>query len=294
MKNIEAIVIIHLFVVIALSLAQVTVSWDVNKTEEFKNGDTMELICTVTGTTCCSSLRSWNGGSSFSTLMNNGVPSNAAKYHEVINTNSFSLFIYNMNRSDFLYDYRCSYGFDESPRSLLSPPDNARYVPIQSEIDLLSSSTGGGFLNFVVNVTTVFPAPSCTATFKNANLTSSMTFSSTDNFPFKFAVLSMTNVSYTCQGPLNISCSVGSYSFNVLTIVEFCACSRRRRSTTNIRKCVSSGNDSQAAINRVQPYIFGGLVAIAVYVTTETIDGLLYGFSIALLTFGKKFHDMMT
>lgn len=215
MKKIQAFAITNLLVIIVPSLAQV--SWVVNNTAEFKNGDTMELICTVTGS-CCSSARKWNGGPSFSLLMNDGAPSDPNKYGEIIHSSSFSLLIYNMDRSDFLYDYRCTYGFDDSTRSALSPPGNARYVPAASEIQELSSSTAEDVLNFEVNVTTVFPAPSCTAEFGGADLTSSMTTTSTDNFPFKFAEISMANVVYTCPGSLNVSCSVGSYSFNVLTL----------------------------------------------------------------------------
>lgn len=226
-----AFAITYLFAIIVPSFAQV--SWNVSNTEEFKNGDTMELICTVT-VLCCNSTRKWNGGPSFSFLMNDGAPSDSNKYGEIIHSNSFSLLIYNMDRSDFLFDYRCTYGFDDSPRLLLTPPGNARYIPATSEIKPLSSSTANGYLNFMVNVTTVFPAPSCTAKFGNADLTSNMTLTSADNFPFKFAVISMSEVAYSCTGPINISCSVGSYSFDVFTrnLADLCLISATPSSET--------------------------------------------------------------
>ncbi|CAC5390631.1 unnamed protein product [Mytilus coruscus] len=236
----------------------------------------MELICTVSGGTCCSSSRKWNGGPSFSFLMTNGAPSDPAKYNEIIHSNSFSLLIYNMDRSDFLYDYRCSYDFDDSSRGLLSPPGNARYVPSASEIQELSSSTVGGLLNFEVNLTTVFPAPSCTAKFGSADLTSSMTTTSTDTFPFKFAEISMANVSYTCPGSLNVSCSVGSYSFNVLTLEPCPTVSTPEETSTTITvgQMTSSQNPSTTPHSETTGTIIGtttdyGLTSTSGRVTSE-------------------------
>lgn len=202
-------------------------------------GQPLSILCTNTNTSICvkNESRVWMGGQNLDLLVLEGIPKRGtAMYSEKVQSCSeFELLISNLSESDLDHNYGCTVGFSDCRLKLSLTEGDFEYHPEELDIHKnFSISVHDLFVS--VNISKVYPVPTCSVLFGIQKLDEFINQSATriGNFFSTYFYLQFKLPEDQCPLKINISCLVGSTLIPILTS-EIANCSENRDLITFIQ-----------------------------------------------------------
>ncbi|XP_052074625.1 uncharacterized protein LOC127712279 isoform X2 [Mytilus californianus] len=199
----------------AMSCAEFNVTWNM-KTNPAIIGNNVILECVIFGEehSCDEYPRQWYGGVNYGLLCEDGMCRNNKKYKELnISSCIYRLVIHNFTEQDLNQNYTCSYGIFNERKGLtlkdgpfeLQPSNESVHKTIQISDDSISVH---------LEMSKVYPMPSCTFSYEDANTTEYVK-KSVETVGSFFKVNFNYTITDKCEGKIMISCTTGSHLMNI-------------------------------------------------------------------------------
>ncbi|XP_071162759.1 uncharacterized protein [Mytilus edulis] len=214
----------------------VDVVWEAKLPAVFGNITYLECNISDAAVDCLKKTRQWFGGPEHRSLCYNNNCTVSNKY-EVMKQSSclYTLMIHNFSEFDVNCDYTCTYGVSRMRQNLTL--DGKRFIYEPHDTDIIEKSiVKDKTLDWRINITKVFPKPSCGADLNGENITDHLKISDTKP-GFYFASDLRINIPLSSCGKLDVYCHLGDYKVNI--------------TSKNFEKCKggkSSGNENDVVL----------------------------------------------
>lgn len=192
----------------------VDVVWEADFPAVF--GNVTYLQCTISDAAfnCSKRTRQWIGGPKYRSLCYEDKCAISNKYEVMKQPNClYTLMIRNFSEQDVNCEYTCSYGVSRMRRNLTLDEKRFIYEPHVKDIQE-ESRENGKTLNLKINISKIFPTPSCGANLKGKNITDHLQNSVTKP-GFYFAADLQINLPMPLCGNLNVYCYLGEHKINI-------------------------------------------------------------------------------
>ncbi|VDI48286.1 Hypothetical predicted protein [Mytilus galloprovincialis] len=191
------------------------VKWEISEVPVIFGRD-VKLTCKISDKKYSKSRnRMWFGGPDHKTLSLNGKSPNKSKYVTLNEEHGFSLIIKSFSPDDVNYYYRCAYGFHEY-RKKLEINSDFENLPMNSTT-LVTDSFKNSVLHVNIQLLNVYPIPTCTAFYRDKDLSSNITVNKTKDQLFYNTEF---NLNYSVRakkcGTLKVTCTVGTSPYELI------------------------------------------------------------------------------
>lgn len=234
----------------------VDVEWEAKLPAVF--GNTIYLECNISDAAfdCLKKTRQWFGGPTHRSLCYNNNCTVSNKYEVMKQSNCrYTLMIRNFSELDVNCDYTCSYGVTRMRQNLTLDENRFIYEPHVTDIkeEIIERNK---ILDWRINITKIFPKPSCGADLNGENITDHLRISVTKP-GFYFASDLRINIPLSSCGKLDVYCHLGDYKVNI-TSKSFERCKGGK----------SSGNENDVALI---VSIIGGVLVVMIIIVSVFI-----------------------
>ncbi|VDI59760.1 Hypothetical predicted protein [Mytilus galloprovincialis] len=224
-------------------------------------GQPLSILCTNTNPIICvkNESRVWMGGENLDLLVLEGIQMRrAGRYSEKVQSCSeFELLISNLSESDLDHNYGCTVGFSDCRLKLSLTEGDFEYHPEELDIHKnFSISVHDLFVS--VNISKVYPVPTCSVLFGIQKLDEFINQSATriGNFFSTYFDLQFKLPQDQCPLKINISCLVGSTLIPILT--------------SEIANCSSNALPERSLLQRRRPILAVILTLGSIYLAGHT------------------------
>ncbi|VDI68834.1 Hypothetical predicted protein [Mytilus galloprovincialis] len=197
-----------------LSLLTVKVVWKADFPAFFGNITYLQCNIFDTADNCTQSTRQWIGGPRYRSLCHENKCDSSNKY-EIMNQASclYTLMIRNFTEQDVNCEYTCSYGVSRNRKNLTLDEERFIYIPQVEEIkeEVIEKYKT---LNWKINITKVFPKPSCWTDLNGKSLTADIKISVTKP-GFFYATDLQIDYNVSSCGIMNVYCHLGDYKMSI-------------------------------------------------------------------------------
>lgn len=230
------------------TISAVHIEWETTFPAEI--GKIAYLQCNIsdTASNCTSKSRQWIGGLKYDGLCHENECLTVKKYNVMKQPRCwYTLMIYNFSESDINYDYSCFYGASKMRRNLTLDENKFIYVPLESDVSQEYKKTDKT-ITFRINISKIYPEPSCVADFNGKNISNDMKISVTKP-GFYFATDLQVNHTVSSCGIIRVSCNFGG-----------------RTISRNFDDCQGGKNGNDTSTWMVVGIIFGVIICVIVMI----------------------------
>lgn len=206
-------ILIFLLTALCASSA-VDVVWEAKLPAVFGNITYLECNISDTAFNCSKKTRQWFGGPRHRSLCYENDCTVSNKY-EVMKQPSclYTLMIHDFSELDVNCEYTCSYGVSRMRQNLTLDENRFIYEPYVTDIKE-ESIEKDKTLDWRINITKIFPKPSCGADLNGENITDHLEILVTKP-GFYFATDLQIYIPLSTCGKLDVYCHLGDYKINI-------------------------------------------------------------------------------
>lgn len=235
----------------------VDVTWDAEFPAFFGNVTYLQCKISDASFRCNKSLRQWYGGPNYGPLCYEDNCTASNKY-KVMNQSrcQYTLMIYDFSDRDVNCEYTCLYGISNMRRNLTLDAKKFIYKPHVKDIQE-ESTENGKTLNWKINISKIFPIPSCGADLEWESVADSLQISVTKP-GFYYAAALQINLPLSSCGKIDVYCFLGVYKVNI--------------TTKNLDSCHLQGSENRNQNNAMMI----GLIILAIILVIVVFIGCMY------------------
>ncbi|CAC5390335.1 unnamed protein product [Mytilus coruscus] len=240
-----------------ICILTVDVTWDAKLPAFFGNVTYLQCKISDTSFSCNKSLRQWYGGPNYGSLCYEDKCTASNKYEVMKQSRcQYTLMIHDFSDRDVNCEYTCLYGISKMRRNLTLDEKKFIYEPHVEDIQE-ESTENGKTLNWKINISKIFPTPSCGADLEGESITDHLQISVTKPGFYYAAALQINLPSSSC-GKADVYCFLGDYKVNI--------------TTKNFDSCHLQGSENSNKNNTMMM----GLITSAIILVIAVLIGCVY------------------